>query len=88
MLDNFNAKLVSRGLHVRESMDPEEIILTGEKCGLEDVKHWVTNNHLEKLIDTFESEPGLYGLSIPYYHKLLLTFVFPFFSPLIVKVVY
>ena len=51
MLDKFNTKLESSGLHVRESMDPEEIILTGEKCGLEDVKHWVTNNHLEKLIE-------------------------------------
>ena len=61
MLDNFNAKLESRGFFVRESTNPDEIILTGEKCGLEDVKHWVTNNHLEKLI-----ERGLYRAFIIY----------------------
>jgi ribosomal protein S18 acetylase RimI-like enzyme len=55
MLDKFNLKLESRGFHVKETINPDEIILTGEKCGLEDVKHWVTNNHLEKLI-----ERGLY----------------------------
>lgn len=35
-----------------------------------DADTYYPEDYLEKLIDTFKSEPGLYGIAIPYYHRL------------------